>query len=129
MRLGWLRPWFESMLYEEMGEMWLEMERLTHDLDQNRTSVRCEQTPTEVVVRVDIPSLNPRHEMDVRVEDNVLFISGSTGRDEERERMQCRFTLNVYLPAPVEPSGMVTEMDPEAKRLIVRLPKRMIGNK
>ncbi|GGA41579.1 hypothetical protein GCM10007416_13230 [Kroppenstedtia guangzhouensis] len=128
--MGWLRPWFESMLYEEMGEMWMEMERLSHDLDQNRTSVRCEETPAEVVIRVDIPSLNPHHEMDVRVEgSNVLFISGSTGRDEGRERMQCRFTLNVYLPGPVNPSGMITEMDPKAKRLTVRLPKRMIGNK
>ncbi|MFD1426346.1 HSP20 family molecular chaperone IbpA [Kroppenstedtia sanguinis] len=127
--MGWLRPWFESMLYEEMGEMWLEMERLSHELDPNRTSVRCEQTPTEVVVQVDIPSLNPRHEMDVRVEDNVLFISGSTGRDEVRERRQFQFTLHVYLPIPVEPSGMITEMDPEAKRLTVRLPKGRMENK
>lgn len=108
----------------------MEMERLSLHLDPNRRVVHCKQTPEEVVVRMDIPDLNPCHEIDVRVEgNNVLYISGITGRDETDSRAHFRFTLNVYLPAPVNPSGMLTDMDPETKRLTVRLPKQAIRKK
>lgn len=123
--MGWLRPWFESMFYEEMGDLWMEMERISSHLDPSRRVVHCKQTPEEVVVRVEIPELNPRHEIDVRVEENnMLYISGITGRDEADNRTQFRFTLNVYLPAPVNPSEMMTDIDQETKRLTLRLPKK-----
>ncbi|PTX55036.1 pre-RNA processing PIH1/Nop17 protein [Melghirimyces profundicolus] len=123
--MRWLKPWFESMYDEEMGELWNEWRNLSHDLEQNRMSTQCFQTATDVVVHVRIPQLNPRHEINVKVlENRILYISGSTGgKGNQRFQERFHFTLNVYLPVPVDAKRMNTGMDQEKKTLVIRMPK------
>ncbi|MDA8354548.1 MAG: Hsp20 family protein [Firmicutes bacterium] len=117
-----IRPWFESMFFEEMGELWNEWQRLWSDLEQTRMDCRCVETDSEVVVRLTIPELNLGHELDVRVEEErILYLTGYTG---DKKQNQIQFTVNIYLPARVYADRVQAEVDAERNQLTIRMPKK-----
>ena len=73
-------------------------------------SVDVSETPKEVIVKAEIPGLDPK-DMDVSVHDNVLTLAGERKEEREKEgenihqveRSYGAFSRSIRLPAEVDP--------------------------
>ncbi|SDW94366.1 Molecular chaperone IbpA, HSP20 family [Marininema mesophilum] len=115
-----LRPWLAKGPEDWVGEIFLQMQRLSQELEQNRIHGDFYQKDGMLIVMIEIPGLRERHEIDVRVEGQILIVRGTTGSTDSVE--ESAFVYEMLLPGKVEVSRMETHADPTDRMLTIRLP-------
>ncbi|MFC4075704.1 Hsp20/alpha crystallin family protein [Salinithrix halophila] len=120
-----LRPWFSTLDGGGLGELMKRMEAWSQEFEGNRIRGDFYQKDGEVVVMLEIPGLKSRHEIDVRVEGQILTVRGTTEAEPEGEipGELSAFVYEMLLPGQVDVSRMVTRLHPADRVLTVRLPR------
>lgn len=125
--MGNLSPWFDHLFRKGLEEFFTEMSELERVFQGGCIRSDYYETDKEVVVMVEIPGLSPRHRLDVRVEENILYIRGIVTHEgtegERKKQVNTHFIMNVLLPARVDPTRMKTDLNQADRLLTVRLPK------
>ncbi|SFS72580.1 Hsp20/alpha crystallin family protein [Marininema halotolerans] len=119
-----LRPWLTKGPENWLGEIFNQMEQLSLQLEHNRIRGDLYQKNGKVVVMMEIPGLQDRHEIDVRVEDQILIVRGTTGSGSSTTTSveESSFIYEMLLPTKVEVSKMETVINPTERLLTIRLP-------
>ena len=124
---------FEEIMrqFQDMERMFSEMMRSFGGLGFETTlepRVEMYETPTEVVVRAEMPGLD-KDSIDVRVRDNYLTIKGVRKEEKKEERENVFFNESFYgefhrvIPLPTEVKEEGIEAVYDKGILEIRLPK------
>ncbi|PTM58146.1 Hsp20/alpha crystallin family protein [Desmospora activa] len=122
--MGWLKPWFEQAMQEGWNELIQELEELRAEFPIPSLQKTMRDEGEFLVVEVVVPGWSRRHTVDVRVEGNVLLISGVfMEKTPAVAHQETTFSMTQWLPMPVDESRLQTDIKPGG-RLIVTIPKR-----
>lgn len=122
--MGWLKPWFEQAMQESWSELLQELEEMQAEFPVPPLQKTMRDEGNVLIVEVTVPGWSRRHTVDVRVEGNVLLISGVfMEKTASGARRETTFSMTQWLPVPVDESQLQTDIKPGGK-LIVTIPKR-----
>ncbi|WP_054948871.1 Hsp20/alpha crystallin family protein [Numidum massiliense] len=131
-----LTPWFSSP--NDILRMWRDM--LGHAFSQSLElpawlNSDTYETDSEWVCMMEIPGLTPQHEVDVRVQNGSLVVTGNS-QDVRKNAFDCgkthyqmamSFSQVIPLPNHLQVEKLATELDGQV--LTVRIPKRHRGKR
>ncbi|MDR6226533.1 Hsp20/alpha crystallin family protein [Desmospora profundinema] len=127
--MEWMKPWFNQTLQDGWTEMVKELEELQAEFNIPSLEKTMRDEGDVLVVEVVVPGWSRRHTVDVRVEENILFISGVfMDHTPSGVREETHFTMNQWLPVPVDETRLKTDIKPDG-RLIVTIPKRQVSQR
>jgi HSP20 family protein len=123
--MGVLRRAMDRVIADMLGGSW---RRRDLELQQWEPAVEMYETNDDVVVRAEVPNIDPK-DLEISVVGDVLAIKGSTKREEEKKERSYYLRELRYgafarmLPLPVEVRGEDAKATYKDGVLEIRIPK------
>lgn len=120
---------FQLMLDRFLGRDWYPSERF-----EWKPRVDMFRRKGDLIVRVELPGIDPRKELDIEIEDDILHISGERTKEEKvtdednylEERFYGRFERHLMLPQGVEPDKLKATYEDGILTITVPLPAEVL---
>ncbi len=124
---SWERD-MQSMLDRFLGREWFDGERFGW-----KPRVDMFRQQGELIIRIELPGIDPDTDLDIEVEGDTLLIRGERTFDEEvteddwylRERFYGRFERRLLLPEGFDPDQLDATYDSGVLTVKVPLPKEV----